>query len=1263
MAKPPWGLSAAPALVGREVELELLKEAHGSARSGGPEAKHVVLVTGGAGVGKTALLQEFARFLRARHERVLEGRCYAGLGQAYQPFAEIVAQALGSLETLGAGQALLGRYVSRLEPLLPSRRASTPAGSKWQVYEALLDFVLEIGQIVPHTIFVHDLHFADPASLDLLRFLSDNLASPQALELATEPGRGGFLVVSSREGAATSGAVLQELRRLPWSTEIRLSGLGKADVAKLLQSSPVVEHLYERSGGNPHHIEELLLSLPAEVEDLFLQRIRRMPAEAQACLGALAVLGRPADLSLVAAVAGLAESTAEASLEALVEARVVTRILGRAGVAFAFAKEIQQERFYATLEARERLDLHRRAGEALLSRGAEAELLAFHFLRAGDAARGPRFAREAASGLARAHAYGEAAFLLEQATAALEGAALVQTLSDLADLYRKLGDHGRALHALGRWLRQVPEERRVEPLRRAGQVLTLRGSYGAARRLLSWALRLTEKNPGEERASVAAALAELCYLSGNPAEAEALCRQELEAGLDYPAPVQVALTNVAGKVHLQRERFEEALNAFTANLERCRRAGLRAEEAAAHNNLGIVHLRRGDYERAEEACREALAIFESMHDPAGRAFCHQNLGVLAHERADYTRALEAYHRALAGFRRVGNKTQLTNTAVNLGNLYLALGDLNRAERLISFALDAAGELSTPLLLAYGHNLLGETLCAQERWDAARVYLDRAQALFQQVGSHRLVAEVRLNLARLWIATGKLKKADQALRKVEAFVFTERIPKVAGLACLLRADLCSATGDLEAATGFYEWSLDLCDADGDEEGIWRAHHGLGRLALKLGQTLEAENHYLKARTTIEALASRVPADLRETYLAEKRRRAVLQELREIGRNVVRPAQGARHPPPAVRLAEPLFRAAARDLSQVHSEFAGRHPGGIYEGIIGQSSRLLSVLRLVDRVAPSLSTVLLRGESGTGKELVAKAIHRASPRRDKPFVKVNCASFVETLLLSELFGHEKGAFTGAVARKRGRFELADGGTLFLDEIGDISAKTQVALLRVLQEREFERVGGVQPLRVDVRILCATHRDLEAMVRAGEFREDLYYRLKGIEIVLPSLRERREDIPLLASHFLEATCRADGRPPMRFDDEAMEMLLAYPWPGNVRELENLVRSAVLLCEGDVISKKDLCSLREFQGGPVVPPATEPGVAPVEEAVVERVLREEIGLAEMKKRIELACIRRALQRTGGNITQAARLLQMKRPRLSQIVKEYGDLLKVEEG
>ena len=221
----------------------------------------------------------------------------------------------------------------------------------------------------------------------------------------------------------------------------------------------------------------------------------------------------------------------------------------------------------------------------------------------------------------------------------------------------------------------------------------------------------------------------------------------------------------------------------------------------------------------------------------------------------------------------------------------------------------------------------------------------------------------------------------------------------------------------------------------------------------------------------------------------------------------------------------------------------------------------VLDLVRRVAPSDATVLLRGESGTGKELIAKAIHYASARRNGPLVKVNCAALPETLLESELFGHEKGAFTGAFAMRKGRFEVADGGTLFLDEIGDLPAHLQAKLLRVLQEKEFERVGSNRAITTDVRIITATHRDLEQLMREGSFREDLYYRLNVVTIILPPLRERRQDLPALVEHFLRKFAEKNGKTIQGFSREARDALLRYDYPGNVRELENLVERAIVL------------------------------------------------------------------------------------------------------
>jgi PAS domain S-box-containing protein len=245
---------------------------------------------------------------------------------------------------------------------------------------------------------------------------------------------------------------------------------------------------------------------------------------------------------------------------------------------------------------------------------------------------------------------------------------------------------------------------------------------------------------------------------------------------------------------------------------------------------------------------------------------------------------------------------------------------------------------------------------------------------------------------------------------------------------------------------------------------------------------------------------------------------------------------------------------------------------FEIIVGKSSILKEVLTIASKAAKTSSTVLIQGESGTGKELVAKAIHRASSRKNKPFIRVNCAAIPENLLESELFGYEKGAFTGALRRKLGKFELADGGTIFLDEIGEISKGMQVKLLRVLQEMEFERVGGIETIKVDIRIIAATNRNLKEMVDKGEFREDLYYRLNVIPVTLPPLRERKEDIPLLVEHFIKKICVREKVNLKRITPKAMEYLQKYSWPGNIRELENILERALTLYESDILNEECL-------------------------------------------------------------------------------------------
>jgi len=307
---------------------------------------------------------------------------------------------------------------------------------------------------------------------------------------------------------------------------------------------------------------------------------------------------------------------------------------------------------------------------------------------------------------------------------------------------------------------------------------------------------------------------------------------------------------------------------------------------------------------------------------------------------------------------------------------------------------------------------------------------------------------------------------------------------------------------------------------------------------------------------------------------------------------------------------------------------------FHDLVSKSARMAEIFDLVREVASQRSTVLIQGESGTGKELVARAIHFSGDRGERPFVAVSCAALAETLLESELFGHERGSFTGAVAQKKGKFELADGGTLFLDEIGDISPKLQVDLLRVLQERRFFRVGGTSEIAVDVRVIAATHRDLATDVREGRFRDDLFYRLNVINIRIPPLRERIEDVPLLAQEFLDRLAHELGREVSGLSEEALRVLMDHDWPGNVRELENAVERALVTCRTGVLDAADFAFLKR-------PPAA---------AAAGRDLPAGLTLQEMEKEY----IQATLARLQGNVKGAAEALGIDRSTLYEKIKRY---------
>ena len=339
------------------------------------------------------------------------------------------------------------------------------------------------------------------------------------------------------------------------------------------------------------------------------------------------------------------------------------------------------------------------------------------------------------------------------------------------------------------------------------------------------------------------------------------------------------------------------------------------------------------------------------------------------------------------------------------------------------------------------------------------------------------------------------------------------------------------------------------------------------------------------------------------------------------------------------------ARTHDIAQRNVRVDGRARAAI----VGQSPQMQEIFKIIEKVADTPSTVLITGESGTGKELIATALHEGSSRRNKPLIRINCAAIPKDLMESELFGYERGAFTGAVTSKPGRFELADGGTLFLDEIAEIPVEMQVKILRALQESEFERVGGIKTTRVDVRLIAATNRNLELEIEAGRFRKDLYYRLAVVPIVLPALRERQSDIPMLTHHFIEKYNRKLNKKIEGISDEALALLQAYAWPGNIRELENLMERVLLFADGPKIAAKDLPD--QIRQAAVEAPAAASTTAdgtPAETGLKDIVRMKAAAL-------EKDLIAKALEETGGNVTRAARLLQISRKSLQTKMKEFG--------
>ena len=839
--------------------------------------------------------------------------------------------------------------------------------------------------------------------------------------------------------------------------------------------------------------------------------------------------------------------------------------------------------------------------------------------------------------------------LWERWEAIVEGENDARRLSLLvrsAELALSLGDGDRA-DVLARAAMGI-DAQRFDVLLLHGRSSHARGDVTAA--ALSLTRALQSAGDDRDRARAAGLLSQARYMAGDRDLATKYAQQAIDHGVEVPTRLEGR--NVLGKLLLAQEAWLEAEKHFAEDAYEAATAGLREAELRARLNRAIAVLYLGRRDEARAMLDDIRAEGERRGVPQAVAFALSNLAAIAILKHEYAQALELSERAIDVRRRIGDWLELVVPMTNLAELRLRLGLIDEAEQGLRLGLN--GYLDGLPSVRYAHIAKVIANVHLERGQTALAAQEVATAISGASGSgeHPVLADCYRLSAAIALEDGDIERASTGLdraAKLRQTAFGE-----AELA-VLRTRHARAAGRpyLELA----RVALDRAQDADDPESLREAHVLLVHaLRDEGGDEAAADSHLQAAVAQRERVSATLPADLRAHYL----KRRALTELAELERGFV--------PAKLAPVTQPVGRALRRSTPRQRL-------------LVGDSPAMRALRATVQRVAATDATVLIQGPTGSGKELVAEAVHRESQRQGGPLVKVNCAALVETLLLSELFGHERGAFTGASSRRRGRFELAEGGTLFLDEIGDISARTQVALLRVLQDGTFERVGGTTQLRSDVRVVCATHRDLKAMVETGEFREDLYYRLCGMVVEVPSLKERLEDLADLSAALLVVAQQRSGIRPLPLSEDALRLMQRHDWPGNVRELENALRAAALFASGEQIEAKDVVdhveSLRHLATGDSQPEradslAPPPSAGPASQALPapasfaglaapasssELVYSEVKGgtsLADMKRQLEKECITRALMDTGGNITKAAKVLGMKRPRLSQLVKQY---------
>ena len=1251
--------SPAPACLGRERELERLDAIFHQRAPGG----RLVVIHGPPGVGKSTLAVEAEQRFAHAGCLVLSTCCYRG-GHALQPMFEILDTIAHEATLLPDGEALHhsahalirtfqgGGFSSHssaeVAPVALAPHGASPGAGGEEIgaprsaratacsaaatpLDRLVELFGDLARRRPKlAIFFHDVDRADAATRQAVSYLVRELAPLPELCTRSFPG----LIVCTAEQLAGEDAcggepLLGELDGVN-RISLSLSGLDAQGILAFLGAPAVIEELQRLTAGNPQQLKAILSGRPSTEDRAPLAQ--RTPDERQ-LLETLAVCASPVPLVELPALVGLSAAELSCASHALLKTAWLERYATKASLQLVLRSPHDQQAIYRGLGPSERRALHLRIASFLKGRESRStEAVAVHLLAAEIGEEGVEMAMLAAEHLHSVQFPERACQLYHQALAQCADPQKRRGIKErLCQIHEELSQLDRAIALARELVSEGFQDASPTAMLRLIRLLVRQGDVQQARAAIDALLASPLPDTPLVQGQVCALLAEAELSAGDEAAAQMAAQRalaQLEGVPPSPAAdtLRMQASHTLAALWTGQGKAAEAIALMQSILRSAQERNHLKEQAKAHVQLGLAHFVSGQLDRADHHYHCALERLSRLADYRTLAVCQQHLAVVAERRRHYDGAIKRYQEAVASFKKVGHRIFLAWVALDLAQVYLELGDTKRAQAMVALAERIHGQHPSHALAFHLELLHGRLAAAELRWTTARHRYRAAAERVASASPHQRHVKLIHAKAALALAQGDGAATERILASYPAQLTPfDQLQRL-----LLRATWAQQQGHEEQGllAAALALSCDLQDPRAEAQV---------RLALAKGARAASEHRWQlelnKATAAMQRLLERIPERLQRSF-KETPLYLELQDEWATGR------------PTAERPQPPLLSVVVAP-----PQMPPERPRALAK-IVGQHPRVLQLARLIEKIGPTDATTLVRGESGTGKELVAEAIHAHSERATRKLIKVNCAALVNSLLLSELFGHERGAFTGATQRKLGRFELADGGTIFLDEIGDISAETQVALLRVLQERTFERVGGNQSLQVDVRIVCATHRNLEEMVRQGLFREDLYYRLRGVELQLPALRDRKSDIAYLAEHFLQEIAAEQQSAKKSLSPSALALLEQHRWPGNVRELENVLRSAALFCDHDQLRAADLGELSALATADA-PPADYVGT------VYKQIRRHGLSLRQFKKEMEERCIEEALKDAEGNITRAAELLGMKRPRLSQLVKEYGIVMR----